>query len=100
MPNTHTYVDRSPIHGKGLYAAVNIGAGDYIGTLKGPAARRDGTHVLWLVDEEGNWFGRRGTNSLRYVNHGDNANAEFWEFDLYAIRDIVAGEEITIDYGW
>lgn len=100
MPNTRTYVDNSPIHGRGLYAAVNIGAGDYIGTLTGPSTRRDGTHVLWLVDEEGNWFGRRGTNALRYVNHGENANAEFWEFDLYAIRDIAAGEEITIDYGW
>ncbi len=100
MSNTHTYVDESPIHGRGLYAAVNISAGEYIGTFKGPDTRRDGTHVLWLLDEAGNWFGRRGTNALRYLNHGSDANAEFYDFDLYAIRDIAAGEEITIDYGW
>lgn len=100
MPNARTFVDRSPIHGYGLYAAVDIKAGDYIGTFKGPPAQRNGTHVLWLMDDEGNYFGRRGTNALRYLNHGNEANAEFSDFDLYAIRDIPAGAEITIDYGW
>lgn len=100
MPNARTYVDQSAIHGQGLYAAVDINAGDYIGTFKGPPAQRNGSHVLWLIDEDGNYFGRRGINALRYLNHGKNANAEFYDFDLYATRDIAAGEEITIDYGW
>lgn len=100
MPNARTYVDQSAIHGRGLYAAVDINAGDYIGTFKGPPAQRNGSHVLWLIDEDGNHFGRRGINALRYLNHGENANAEFYDFDLYATRDIAAGEEITIDYGW
>lgn len=100
MPNARTYVDESPIHGRGLYAAEVIPAGAYIGTFKGPAAKRNGTHVLWLMDADGNWYGRRGMNALRYLNHEPEPNAEFYHFDLYALRDIERGEEITIDYGW
>jgi len=100
MSSARTYVDESPIHGRGLYAAEPIAAGTYIGTFKGPPAQRNGTHVLWLMDSDGNWFGRRGKNALRYLNHDPRPNAEFHHFDLYATRDIQPDEEITIDYGW
>lgn len=100
MPSARTYVDDSLIHGRGLYAAEPIPEGTYIGTFKGPPAQRNGSHVLWLMDADGNWFGRRGANTLRYLNHDPDPNAEFYHFDLYATRDIEAGEEITIDYGW
>lgn len=100
MPSARTYVDDSPIHGRGLYAAERIACGDYIGTFKGPPARRNGSHVLWLMDADGNWYGRRGVNALRYLNHAADPNAEFHHFDLYAVREIEPGEEITIDYGW
>lgn len=94
------YVADSGIHGRGLYAAQTLRRDSYIGTLKGPPAREDGTHVLWLYDEDGNYHGRVGRNDLRYVNHDKDPNAEFESFDLYALRDIAKDEEITIDYGW
>ena len=93
------YVAPSPIHGKGLFARERLRRGSYIGTYLGPAAQRNGSHVLWVEAEEG-WIGRRGFKRLRYVNHSAAPNAEFDGFDLYALRTIAADEEITIDYHW
>jgi hypothetical protein len=92
------YSAPSPIHGKGLYARERIPEGSYIGTYWGPAARRDGSHVLWVYEEGRAPEGRRGMNLLRYLNHAERPLAEFDGFDLYALRTIEPGEEITIDY--
>jgi SET domain-containing protein len=87
----------SPIHGTGLFARVAFAPGDYIGTYEGPAARRNGTYVLWVQDD-GGWVGRSGRNLLRWLNHQAPGNAEFDGFDLYARVTIQPGEEITFDY--
>ncbi|MCW8831113.1 MAG: SET domain-containing protein [Gammaproteobacteria bacterium] len=100
------YVDDSGIHGKGLYARVAIKKGTYMGTYDGPEgvedgsnALQNGSHVLWVEEEDGTWTGRDGQNILRYLNHGAEPHAEFNGFDLYAVKNIRAGEELTIDYG-
>ncbi|MGD8908671.1 MAG: SET domain-containing protein [Chromatiales bacterium] len=93
------YSAPSPIHGNGLFAKVDISKGEYIGTYEGPTAKRDGTYVLWVYEEGRPAVGRSGRNLLRYLNHQDKGNAEFDGFDLYALRDIEAHEEITFDYG-
>jgi hypothetical protein len=92
------FADASPIHGTGLFAAVPIAKGGYIGTYEGPEAKRDGKYVLWVHEEGRAPVGRRGMNLLRYLNHSDDPNAEFDGFDLYAIRPIQPDEEVTIDY--
>jgi SET domain-containing protein len=94
------YSARSKIHGTGLFARRRIRKGDYIGTYGGPEARRNGTYVLWVyeLDDEANAVGRSGRNLLRYLNHARPGNAEFDGFDLYALRNIAADEEITFDY--
>ncbi|NOY62717.1 MAG: SET domain-containing protein [Gammaproteobacteria bacterium] len=93
------YVAPSLIHGKGLFARVGIKRGTYIGAYEGPPAKRNGSHVLWVFDEEGNMLvGRRGLNQLRYLNHHLNPNAEFDGFDLYAKKAIRADDELTISY--
>jgi SET domain-containing protein len=89
----------STIHGNGLFAKTDIAKGSYIGTYEGPVAKRDGTYVLWVFEEGSDPVGRSGRNLLRYLNHQDEGNAEFDGFDLYAMRDIEAHEEITFDYG-
>jgi SET domain-containing protein len=89
----------SPIHGDGLFAKVDIAKGSYIGTYQGPTAKRDGTYVLWVFEDGRPPVGRSGRNLLRYLNHQDEGNAEFDGFDLYALQDIEAHEEITFDYG-
>jgi SET domain-containing protein len=91
------YKAPSPIHGTGLFARAAFAPGDYIGTYEGPAARRNGTYVLWVQDD-GGWVGRSGRNLLRWLNHQAPGNAEFDGFDLYARVAIRSGEEITFDY--
>lgn len=96
-PRDLTYVAPSSIHGRGLFAKQRIPRGSYIGSFRGPPARRDGTYVLWVHDGA-RVVGRSGRNKLRYLNHSDRPNAEFDGFDLYAKRTIGPGDEITIDY--
>lgn len=93
------YRAASTIHGNGLFAKVDIAKGEFIGTYSGPTAKRDGTYVLWVFEEGQPPVGRSGRNLLRYLNHQNEGNAEFDGFDLYALRDIEAHEEITFDYG-
>jgi len=93
-----TYVAKSLIHGKGLFAKASINKEIYLGTYQGPEAKRNGSHVLWVYEDNGEFVGRRGLNKMRYVNHSDKPNAEFDGFDLYTTRGIKLGEEITIDY--
>lgn len=98
--NPLAYVGDSPIHGRGLFARRRIRVDDYIGTYEGPATRTDGMHVLWLYDEDTEqWEGINGKNEMRFLNHSPDPNAEWWDDELYAIRDIEPGEEITFDYG-
>lgn len=59
-------------------------------------------YVLWVEadeDAEEEWIGYNGNNELRFLNHAKQPNGEMDGLDLYAIRDINAGEEITINYG-
>ena len=92
------YVAASPIHGRGVFAKKPIGAGTHIGTYEGPRAKRNGKYVLWVHDEDGTVEARRGMNQLRYLNHTEEPNGEFDGFELYAIKNIKPGEEITFNY--
>jgi hypothetical protein len=91
----------SPIHGEGLFAAVDLSAGQRIGYYEGPVVVNDGRYVLWIEEEEENvWTGYEGINCLRFLNHSDTPNAEMYGRECYALAAISAGQEITIDYGW
>ena len=92
------YVAPSPIHGRGLFARQPIRKGRFIGTYEGPQAKRNGKYVLWVHGDGGVVEGRRGLNLLRYLNHAERPNAEFDGFDLYAMKNIRPGEEITFNY--
>ena len=94
-------VGESAIHGRGLFAARTLLEGEFIGYYDGPIVEQDGMHVLWVQDSSGSeWTGYLGRNDLRFMNHADHPNAEMDGLDCYALREIPAGEEITIDYGW
>lgn len=93
------YAATSSIHGKGVFARQAIAAGEYIGTFWGPEAKRNGTYVLWVYeDENAPPLGRSGRNMLRYLNHSQSGNSEFDGFDLFALTDIAVDDEITFDY--
>ena len=99
--NSLCFVADSPVHGRGLFARHNIPADTWIGHYDGPQTEENGTHVLWVEagDSGEEWIGYDGNNELRFLNHATQPNGEMDGLDLYAIRDIRSGEEITIDYG-
>ncbi len=98
--NPRAYVADSPIHGKGLFARVELPHDTYVGTYEGPATQTDGIHVLWVWnDESGEWEGIDGKNEMRFLNHSSEPNTDWWGDELYTIRPIAQGEEITFHYG-
>ena len=102
--NPLCFVAESPVHGRGLFARCEISADTWIGHYDGPQTQTNGMHVLW-VDEstdgknEDHWVGYNGNNELRFMNHSAQPNGEMDGLDLYAVRTIKQGEEITIGYG-
>lgn len=93
------YTKESGIHGNGLFARNKIKKGDYMGEYDGPIVSENDSHVLWVEKHDDVWVGRNGRNLLRYINHSIKPHAEFVDFKLYAMQDILPDEEITIDYG-
>ena len=76
-------IDKSPIHGKGVFAAKTFQPGDFI-----EVAIINGTSTPHF----GKW-----------LNHKDNANSvidldESGKYNVYAGTAINVGEEITVDY--
>ncbi len=99
--NPRVLVDRSPIHGNGLFSSRNLKKGQLIGVYEGSVVAEDGMYVLWVEDSPGGeWTGYEGCNEMRFMNHSDQPNAEMDGLDCYALTFIPAGTEITIDYGW
>jgi SET domain-containing protein len=92
-------VGRSPIHGRGLFAARRIRPGAYVASFEGVATQKNGMHVLWTLDEDDNEVGIDGRNDLRFLNHSGDPNTEFIGNELHALRNIQVGAELTIHYG-
>ena len=91
-----TYVGDSNIHGKGLFASIDIAKNTVIGTIQGSPCKRDGTHVIWLSETQA----FKVSCNLKYINHADHPNACYYDdLSVVALRDIKAHEEITHDYG-
>ena len=90
------YVADSAIHGKGMFAAVDIKKNTLIGELLGTPTREDGTYVLWLTKK----LGLRLKNDLRFINHDKKANCELSDVDVVTVRSIKKDDELLHDYGW
>ena len=110
-------VRNSPIHGRGVYAARPIRAGEriieYTGELiswkeadRRPPSDPDDPHHTFLFSLDD---GKRvidanvGGNSARWINHSCDPNCETEETDsgrvyIEALRDIRSGEELHYDY--
>jgi SET domain-containing protein len=107
---------RSGVHGKGVFALVDIAEGEtiieYVGeVISWPEAQRrhphdpqDPNHTFYFhVDEEHVIDALYGGNSSRWINHSCDANCEADEQEgrifIKARRNIKAGEELNYDYG-
>lgn len=109
-------VKQSPLHGRGLYAAVAMATGSRIGTWPALILSEEDTaqvketrlyHYVFFVDEDAAGAMRTAVafGPISMCNHSPHANADFnvdakaMTVTLSASRDIRSGEEILIDYG-
>ena len=109
-------VKQSPLHGRGLYAAMPIESGNLIGTWPvlildaGDTSRLKNTrlyHYVFFVDETADGAMRTAVafGPISMCNHSPAPNALFSvnadnaTVSLSAARNISPGDEILIDYG-
>ena len=104
-------VKDSGIHGKGLFSTVDIAEGSKIFVIEGEAIseeeciKREADGNVYMFWNESNYIDTSMTNKIKYINHNCDCNCDVLENDeeslmLVAYRDIKAGEELTIDYGY
>jgi uncharacterized protein len=110
-------VKNSRIHGRGVYAARRLKAGERIIEYKGeriswkeadrrPASDPDDPHHTFyfsLSDGKTVIDANVGGNAARWINHSCAPNCETEETDdgrvfVQAVRDIRTGEELNYDY--
>ena len=115
MLQVKTYIDKSHIHGIGLFAAENIKVGNvvwsYIPWFDKSFSISHYRDILKMKNPLGEYvrkysFYDRQTDMIilsgdddRFTNHSNNPNTKPNEFgDMIAARDIKKGEEITANY--
>jgi len=109
----YVIVKDSGIHGKGIFNTVNIPEGAKILDIKGEiingyeCERREeeenNVYIFWNGDDC--YIDTRKTRKIKYINHNCDFNCDIVENDnnglaLVAYRNIKAGTELTIDYGY
>jgi SET domain-containing protein len=105
-------VGPSAIDGHGAFAGEAIPARRKIGEIRGePVTVKEGRRrakeqrriMMVEVSERMAIDASRSDDALRFTNHSCSPNAVLrinqGRIELYAIRSLAAGEEITVDYG-
>jgi hypothetical protein len=104
------------VHGKGVYAVVDLAEGEtlieYVGEIitwdealrRHPHDPSDPNHTFYFhIDEDHVIDAKVGGNSSRWINHSCKPNCEADEQDgrvfIKALRNIKAGDELFYDYG-
>ena len=115
-PSRRIQVRQSGVHGKGVFALLDIAEGERVVEYKGEmidwkeALRRhphdptDPNHTFFFhIDEKRVIDGKVNGNSAKWINHSCGANCEADEAGervyIKALRNIKAGEELNYDYG-
>jgi uncharacterized protein len=105
-------VQPSAIDGQGVFAAEPVPRRRKIGEIRGEsisvaqarirATRSERIMIVELSDRRAIDFSR-SADPMRYTNHSCAPNARLsivnGRVEFYALRDIAAGEELTVDYG-
>ena len=105
-------VQPSAIDGQGAFAAEAVPARLKIGEIRGEsisvqdarirATRSERIMIVELSDRKAIDFSK-SADPMRYTNHSCKPNARLCirqaRVEFYALRAIVSGEEITVDYG-
>jgi SET domain-containing protein len=110
MLQVKTYLDKSPIHGIGVFAAENIKSGQLVWKLNLAIDKIINPNIVFESFELkflkiyayfdlqlDKWI--LPVDNDRFMNHSDNPNSGPLENgDDIAIKDINIGEEITVNY--
>jgi SET domain-containing protein len=121
MPSTRKpriVIRNSKVHGRGVYAARALRAGERIIEYKGerigwkeadrrpPSDPDDPHHTFFFALSDGKTVidAASGGNAARWINHSCEPNCETEETEdgrvfIQAVRDIRRGEELNYDYG-
>ncbi len=104
-------IKKSSINGKGCFATLLFPRGRKIAEYTGERittveaerrARRRRVLRICAIDSRWSLDGSRGGNGTHYINHSCRPNCYmkilYGHIQFYALRDILPGEEITIDY--
>lgn len=107
------FVKESGIHGFGIYTLADIPKGSKILIISGEVIdgdecmrrenEEDNVYIFWNGDDR--YIDTSKTDKIKYINHNCDFNCDILDKDesslyLAAYRDIKAGEELTIDYGY
>ena len=109
-------VRRSGVHGKGVFALVEISKGEtvieYVGQViswnealrRHPHDPHDPNHTFYFhLDEENVIDAKYGGNTARWINHACEPNCEADERDgrifIKTLCKLAAGQELSYDYG-
>jgi SET domain-containing protein len=116
-PRRRLQVRRSGVHGKGVFATVDLAKGEslieYAGEViswdealrRHPHDPAQPNHTFFFHIDDGHVIdGGVGGNSSRWINHSCDPNCEAEETAdkrvfIIALRDIAAGDELFFDYG-
>jgi len=104
-------VRESSVHGKGLFAKKNLNDGQKIIEILGDIINADecvrreeegNVYIFWQDDDI--YIDTNNSDKIKYINHSCNYNCDVIEdaekLILVATKNISAGEELTIDYGY
>jgi len=104
-------VRKSPIDGKGCFATVFFPFSGWIARYEGERItleegvrrlRRQRKKRVSAIDSNWSIDGSIGGNGTEYINHSCNPSCIAIVIDgqinIHALRDIIPGEEITVDY--
>ena len=95
-------VRQTPNMGRGVFARASISEGSYLVRCEGWLVAGDKLDDRWHAMQVGPdlWLCSEGNCLDECINHSCDPNAGFvtGEPVLYALRDIVEGEQITWDY--
>lgn len=113
MRNWEDYIEvrDSGIHGNGLFALTDIQADELVMTIQGEVIsteeciRREeedqNVYIFWNGD---NYIDASLTEKIKFINHDCEPNCYVDDYGdtlaLYTAREIKAGDELTIDYGY
>jgi SET domain-containing protein len=105
-------VNHSPIEGKGLFTNTHIPQGTFFFHISGEVIseeecirRENEENNVYIFWNEDHYIDTSSTEKIKYINHNCASNCEISDISdtrlyLRAVRDILPGEELTIDYGY